>query len=113
MRAFALRADIKDFAGGQIALPPDGRTLDVGRRLAGKKYIVTSDAIEAEALAAFISLKELFGDELADAVAGGSGEPSKADLVDRAKELGLPTSGTKEELAARIAEADTQNPEEN
>lgn len=119
MRAFTLRADITDFSGGSIALPPDGRTLDVQRRLGDSGVIVVSDEVEANALADFPHLKELDGSERDEAVAAHgqstaeaeekrqAEEPTKADLVARAEKLGVATSGTKADIQARIAEAES------
>lgn len=115
MRAFALKSDITDFAGGQIALPPEGKTLDVGRRLGDSGVIVVNDDIEAQALATFPALKELQGDERDQAVqahgqktaeAAAAEATSKSTLVARAKELGVSASGNKDEIQARITEAE-------
>jgi hypothetical protein len=68
MRAFSLKADFA-FEGGSIAIPPDGHTLDVKKRLdAGGGAIVTDDHVEGEALSVFPALQELTGSDLDHAV---------------------------------------------
>lgn len=59
-RAYALKETIKDFAGGSIALPPTGRTLNVRARLdSNEGVIVTSDELEIAALEAYPALKSV------------------------------------------------------
>lgn len=117
MRAFELRSQYTGdgenaFAGGQIAIGPLGHTLDVGARLRNSDdgVIVTADPSEGDALANYPALKEITGERLAVIVNAKTPRPideqsSKADMVAKADELGIPSTGTKDELLARIREA--------
>jgi hypothetical protein len=116
MRAFALNKEsYPDYAGGQLALPPEGRTMDVGALLREHDgVLVTTDQVEAASLAMYPALVELDGDDLRRAVAGlapdvtllgaaSTPEPTRAELAETLRAMGLPTSGSKAELADRIA----------
>ncbi len=59
-QAFALKESVKDFAGGTIAVAPNGHALDVKARLDNNNgVIVTSDDMEIAALTAYPALKSV------------------------------------------------------
>lgn len=56
-KAYALKESVKDFAGGSVAIPPDGKTLDLAVLNDGP--YVTSDENEIRALDSVEALKEV------------------------------------------------------
>jgi hypothetical protein len=80
VRAFALKDNVGENFAGSIAVPPEGRTLDVGARMkAGDGVIVTSDEVEGSLLANFPGIKELQGSERDAAVKAKQAPAKSAD----------------------------------
>lgn len=104
--AYSLRAEYEDNYTGGLIVAGDS-DFDVKAELdAGDGTIVTDVPAEIQALDDYPALKRVAvpADRL-PREAPDPDEASKADLVKQAEELGVSTSGTKAELAERIAAA--------
>lgn len=97
--------EIPRFLGGVLAVPPEGRNFDVARKLKdGDGVIVVSTSNEplVELLRSYPPLQECDVPE-------GRGKEALIDqtipqLQDQLRALGLPVSGTKDQLVERLQE---------
>jgi hypothetical protein len=97
--------DAASFAAGYS--PAAGDHPDLESRVVMYRRAVDSGDRRAEAVHARTLMRFVGHLGIAEpTTAGADTGPSKADLQARAAELDLPTSGTKAQLASRIAEAE-------